>query len=156
LMSGVEKSVDSAVAAIHEGACDYLIKPLKPGEARFAAERVLARLALEEQVRYLSREVHARNSFGNMVGGNRQMQHIFQTIEILADTDARVRITGETGRGKEMVARAIHFGSPRRDRRFVTINCGALPAELLESELFGHEKGSFTGANRTRIGKFEY
>ena len=156
LMSGVEKSVDAAVAAIREGACDYLIKPLKPGEARFAAERVLHRLALEEQVRYLSREVRDRNSFGNMVGVNRQMQHIFQTIEILADTDATVLITGETGTGKEMVARAIHFASPRRERRFVTINCGALPAELLESELFGHEKGSFTGASRMRIGKFEY
>ena len=156
LMSGVEKSVDSAVAAIREGACDYLIKPLKPGEARFAAERAIHRLFLEEQVRYLSNEVRARNGFGNMVGANRQMQQIFQTIEILSDTDATVLITGETGTGKEMVARAIHFGSPRRDRRFVTINCGALPAELLESELFGHEKGSFTGANRTRIGKFEY
>jgi len=156
LMSGIEKSADAAVTAIRQGAADYLIKPLKEGEVRFAAESALHQVELEEQVRYLSREVRERNSFSNIVGGNHRMREIFQTIEILADTDATVLITGETGTGKEMVARAIHFNSPRKERRFVPINCGALPAELLESELFGHEKGAFTGASRTRIGKFEY
>jgi len=156
LMSGVERSADTAVTALRRGAADYLIKPLKEGEALFAAERALHRLDLEEQVRYLSREVSERHSFGNMVGHNHEMRRIFETIEILAETDATVLITGETGTGKEMVARSIHFNSPRRARRFVTINCGALPLDLLESELFGHEKGAFTGATRVKIGKFEY
>ena len=84
------------------------------------------------------------------------MQSIYDTIEIVAETDSTVLITGETGTGKELVARALHWASPRRDRRFITINCSALPAELLESELFGHEKGAFTGAIRTKVGQFEY
>ena len=156
LMSGVEKSADAAVAAIRQGAADYLIKPLKPGEMRFAVERVLHELELEEQVRYLSRQVNERNAFRNIVGRNHAMRKIYETVEIISDTDATVLITGETGTGKEMVARAIHFNSPRKTQRFVPINCGALPSELLESELFGHEKGSFTGATRRKMGKFEY
>ncbi len=156
MMSGIEKSADAAVAAIRQGASDYLIKPLKEGEARFHVARVLHERELEEQVQWLSREVRERNSFANIVGRNPVMQKIYETIEMLADSDATVLITGETGTGKEMVARAIHWSSPRRERRFTAINCGALPGELLESELFGHEKGSFTGALRRKPGKFEY
>src|SRR5437667_11255290 len=118
--------------------------------------RELIRAELEDQVEHLSREVRERYSFSNLVGSNKAMQAIYDTIEIVAETDSTVLITGETGTGKELVARAIHWASPRRDRRFLTINCGALPIDLLESELFGHERGAFTGAIRMKLGRFEY
>ena len=156
LMSAVERSAEAAVAAIQRGASDYLIKPLKDGEALFCANRILRQRELEDQVEYLSREVRERYSFSNLIGSNRAMQSIYDTIEIVAETDSTVLITGETGTGKELVARAIHWASPRRDKRFLTINCSALPVDLLESELFGHERGAFTGAIRTKVGKFEY
>ena len=156
LMTAHEKSADAAVAAIRRGATDYLIKPLKEGEALFCVNRILRHKELEEKVEYLSRAAQERYSFSNLIGRNHSMQAIYDTIEIVAETDSTVLITGETGTGKELVARAIHWASPRKDRRFLTINCGALPADLLESELFGHEKGAFTGAIRMKVGKFEY
>jgi DNA-binding NtrC family response regulator len=151
-----ETSADAAIAAIRRGASDYLIKPLKQGEALFCVNRILRQQELEEKVEYLSRAAQERYSFSNLVGRNPVMQSIYDTIEIVAETDSTVLVTGETGTGKELVARALHWASPRRDRRFITINCSALPAELLESELFGHEKGAFTGAIRMKVGKFEY
>ena len=156
LVTGVERSADAAVAAVQRGASDYLIKPLKEGEALFCVGRILHQNELEDEVRYLKQEVQGRYAFSNIVGSNHAMQAIYETIEIVAETDSTVLITGETGTGKELVARAIHWASPRREKRFLTINCGALPVDLLESELFGHERGAFTGAVRTKIGKFEY
>jgi DNA-binding NtrC family response regulator len=156
LMTAFEKSAIAAVGAIAKGASDYLIKPLKAGEALFCIDRILHQRDLEERVAYLSKEVRERYSFANLVGRNPAMQSIYETIEIVAETDSTVLITGETGTGKELVARAIHWASPRREKRFLTINCGALPTELLESELFGHERGAFTGAIRMKLGKFEY
>ena len=156
LVTAHEKSAEAAVAAIRRGAADYLLKPLKEGEALFCVNRLLRQRELEEQVEYLSRAVQERYSFASLVGRNHAMRAIYDTIEIVAETDSTVLITGETGTGKELVARALHGSSPRKDKRFLTINCGALPIDLLESELFGHEKGAFTGAIRTKIGKFEY
>jgi DNA-binding NtrC family response regulator len=156
IMTAHEKSADAAVDAIRRGASDYLIKPLKDGEALFTVNRILRQHDLEEKVEYLSRAAEDRYSFSNIVGRNHAMRAIYDTIEVVAETDSTVLITGDTGTGKELVARAIHWASPRKDKRFIAINCGALPVDLLESELFGHEKGAFTGAIRTKVGKFEY
>ena len=156
IVTAHERSADAAVAALRRGASDYLIKPLKEGEATFCVDRILRMQDLEAKVKYLEGVAGERNSFSNIVGRNAAMQRIYETIEIVAETDSTVLISGETGTGKEMVARAIHWASPRRDKRFLAINCGALPVDLLESELFGHEKGAFTGAIRMKIGKFEY
>jgi transcriptional regulator with GAF, ATPase, and Fis domain len=109
-----------------------------------------------EEIRDLRKEVDQRYAFGSIIGKNHKMQAIYDLIEKVAPTDTRVFITGETGVGKELVAKAIHFNSNRKNRPFVGINCGALAESLLETELFGHEKGAFTGAIRTKKGKFEY
>lgn len=149
-------TISSAVEAIRKGVTDYLQKPFEP-EAMFAAlEKALRERRMRQEIRDLRREVVQRYSFGNIVGKNQKMQHIYDLIRSTAPTDARVLITGETGVGKELVAKAIHFNSERKDRPFVGINCGALSENLLESELFGHEKGAFTGAFRMKKGKFEY
>jgi DNA-binding NtrC family response regulator len=156
LMTGVEKSAEAAIRAEELGADDYLLKPLKQGEVLFAVDRAAKQRDLRRQVEVLDQAVQERFGFDNLVGRNHRMRQIYDAIEILARTDATVLITGETGTGKELVARAIHYNSPRRDQRFLTISCGALPETLLESELFGHERGAFTGANVQKIGKFEF
>jgi DNA-binding NtrC family response regulator len=149
-------TISSAVEAIKKGVTDYLQKPFEP-EAMFAVlEKALRERRMRQEIRDLRREVVQRYSFGNIIGKNQKMQHIYDLIRSAAPTDARVLITGETGVGKELVAKAIHFNSPRKNHPFVGINCGALSEGLLESELFGHEKGAFTGAIRTKKGKFEY
>ncbi len=149
-------SISSAVEAIKQGVSDYVQKPFEPESLLVAVQKALRERAMMQEIKNLRQEVSQRYSFGNIVGKNREMQKIYDLIEKVAPTDARVFITGETGVGKELVAKAIHFNSPRRDRPFVAINCGALTETLLETELFGHEKGAFTGATRTRQGKFEY
>lgn len=156
LMTAVERSAEAALRAEELGADDYLLKPLKQGEVIFAIDRAAKQSELRERLEALDEAVKDRYGFDNLVGRNHRMRQIYDAIEILAQTDATVLITGETGTGKELVARAIHYNSERRDRRFLTINCGALPETLLESELFGHERGSFTGATSRKIGKFEY
>jgi len=149
-------SISSAVEAIKQGVSDYVQKPFEPESLLMAIEKTLRERAMMQEIRSLRKEVSQRYSFGNIVGKNPEMRKIYDLIERVAPTDARVFITGETGVGKELVAKAIHFNSPRRDRPFVAINCGALTETLLETELFGHEKGAFTGATETRPGKFEY
>ncbi len=149
-------TISSAVASIKEGISDYLQKPFEPEALLMALEKTLRERRILQEIRNLRKEIGQRYSFGNIIGKNHKMQAIYELIHKVAPTDARVLITGETGVGKELVAKAIHFNSPRRKRPFVGINCGALAETLLETELFGHEKGAFTGALRTRRGKFEY
>ncbi len=149
-------SVSSAVKAMKKGVMDYLEKPFEPEVMLVAIEKLLKHRQMLLEIRNLRKEVSQKYSFGNIIGKNYKMQHIYSLIQRVAPTDARVFITGETGVGKELVAKAIHFNSPRKNKPFVGINCGALSETLLESELFGHEKGAFTGAMRTKLGKFEY
>lgn len=149
-------SISSAVMSIKEGITDYLQKPFEPEALLMAVEKTLREREMLEEIRHLREEVGQRYAFGNIIGKNHKMQAIYDLIKKVAPTDARVFITGETGVGKELVAKSIHFNSNRKNKAFVGINCGAMAENLLESELFGHEKGAFTGAFRTKKGKFEY
>jgi DNA-binding NtrC family response regulator len=149
-------SIASAVESIKQGITDYLQKPFEPEALLIAVEKTLRERRMLEEIRDLRKEVDQRYAFGSIIGKNHKMQAIYDLIEKVAPTDTRVFITGETGVGKELVAKAIHFNSNRKNRPFVGINCGALAESLLETELFGHEKGAFTGAIRTKKGKFEY
>lgn len=133
-----------------------LIRPFIKDELKLAVQKALEKKQLIDEVRFLRREVLATGDLSNIITQNRQMEIVIEAIKDIAPTNATVLIEGETGTGKELVAKSIHFVSPRKDRPFVAINCGALPDTLLESELFGHEKGAFTGATSRRPGKFEY
>jgi len=148
-------SVQTAVDAMKMGAFDYITKPLKDDLVRITVARALSFASLKEENVDLKDRLQEKFDFGKMIGYSESMKKVFEKIEKVAKTDSTVLIHGESGTGKELVARAIHFNSERKYRPLVTVNCGAIPEELLESELFGHEKGAFTGAIRTRIGRFE-
>ena len=148
-------SIDSAVQAMKDGAYDYLTKPLDPARLRAMLERAVDRAESVREVRRLRRELRHRGAFGRIVAGAPAMQQVTQQIEQVAPTDATVLVLGESGTGKELVARTIHDHSPRGRAPFVAVNCAAIPDTLLESEIFGHEKGSFTGATGRRPGCFE-
>jgi two-component system, NtrC family, response regulator len=145
---------ENALQAIGLGAYDFYRKPIDLGELKVIVNRAFRLSALEEENRKLQAEAGAR--FQDMIGQCAEMEKVFTTIRKVAGTDASVLITGESGTGKELVARAIHQGSLRKDGPFIAINCGAIPENLLESELFGHEKGAFTGAISRVQGKVEY
>jgi two-component system response regulator AtoC len=147
-------SISSTVEAMKRGAFTYLSKPLSIEEMMICVEQALAFRELNERVSYLNEELYARNHYFGMVGKSRQMQDIYALIEKIKDVNTAVMITGESGTGKELVAKAIHYSSVRKDARFVAVNCAAIPEGLLEEELFGHKKGSFTGAHSDRVGKF--
>ncbi len=149
------KSVKTAVDAMKLGAADYLSKPFDVEELRIVVARTLESHDLEREVRYLRAQVVNRYAFHNLIGKSPAMQEIYAKIEQVADSRTTVLITGESGTGKELVARALHYNSSRRDRPFIALNCAALPETLIESELFGHEKGSFTDATARRVGQFE-
>lgn len=149
-------TVDTAVNAMKAGAADYIQKPFTPEELLIVVRRVLERQDLVAEVRTLRERVSGQYLFDRIVSKSPKMIEIFEMLRNLADLDTTVLITGETGTGKELVAHAIHHHSERRERRFVRINCGALTETLLESELFGHERGAFSGAIQARRGKFEY
>jgi two-component system, NtrC family, response regulator PilR len=148
-------TAETAVQALKEGAYDYIIKPFKVDELRHLVQKALEERRLRGENLRLRREIEQRYQFGNLIGKSPRMQEVFSTIARLGDSKATVLVTGESGTGKELVAKAIHFNSNRKDRPFVTVNCGAIPQELMESELFGHVKGAFTGAVAAKQGLFE-
>jgi len=148
-------SIKGAVEAIKQGASEYITKPFQQEEIILATEKILEKRRLLEEINYLRSQLSDRYSFANMVSRNRVMHEIFESIAVLAQNDATVLIAGESGTGKELVARAVHFQGKRKAGRFVAINCAAFPDTLLESELFGYERGAFTGAVHDRIGKIE-
>ena len=149
-------SIKGAVEAMRQGAYDYITKPFEPDDILLATQKVLERRRLLDEIDYLRRQLSDRYTFGNMISRDPVMLEIFSTIEMLASSDVTVVITGESGTGKELVARAIHFHGKRKAGRFVPINCAAVPDALLESELFGYERGAFTGAMQERVGKIEF
>jgi DNA-binding NtrC family response regulator len=148
-------SIRGAVEAMKQGACDYIAKPFESEEILLAIGKVLERRRLIDEIEYLRKQLSDRYTFANMVTRSPAMIEVFSTIEMLAQNDVTVLISGESGTGKELVARAIHFQGKRRAGRFVAINCAAFPESLLESELFGYERGAFTGAVQDRMGKIE-
>jgi DNA-binding NtrC family response regulator len=147
-------SLETAIDAIRQGAYDYLTKPFKLAEVSLTINRALDDRRLREENRLLREQVEQRFGFDNLIGRSDSMQTVFDKIRAVTATDATILLLGESGTGKELVARALHHNSPRRGNPFVAVNCGAIPHDLLESELFGHEKGAFTGAIRKRRGLF--
>jgi len=148
-------TVATAVDAMKAGAYDYLTKPVHPYELKALVARVLEKQHLLEEVQMLRSSIGEKFGFENIIGHSPALMHVLQSAARVAQTDATVLIRGETGTGKELLAKAIHLNSARRDHLFVTINCGAIPRDLLESELFGHVKGAFTGALTHKKGKVE-
>ncbi|HVP28890.1 MAG TPA: sigma-54 dependent transcriptional regulator [Myxococcota bacterium] len=149
------RTVATAVEAMKLGAADYVTKPFEPGALRIKLQRLLAGRDLEREVLRLRDEIQRRTRLGHLVGRSDVMQEVFRTVERLAISKANVLITGESGTGKELVARALHELGPRSSGPFVALNCAAIPDTLIESELFGHERGAFTDARDRRIGRLE-
>jgi two-component system response regulator PilR (NtrC family) len=148
-------TAETAVEAMKEGAYDYILKPFKVDEIKLVIRNALEKKMLRVENTLLKREIEADKGFENFVGKSPAMEKVFDLITRVAEKNSTVLITGESGTGKELAARAIHDKSPRKDKPFVYIHCGALPEQLLESELFGHMKGSFTGAFENKEGLFE-
>jgi two-component system response regulator PilR (NtrC family) len=148
-------SPEGAVTAIKEGAYDYITKPFRVEEVKLTIKKSLERSNLIKENIRLRQTVEDRYKFWNLIGKSPKMQRVYELVEKVSQTKANVLITGESGTGKELVAKAVHFNSARKDRSFVTLNCGAIPENLLESELFGHMKGSFTGAIANKRGLLE-
>ena len=148
-------TVDSAVEAIKEGAYDYLSKPVDPQRLQILLQKAVERQDTLREVRALRRQLREKGSFGRIIGNSPGIRTVYRVIEQAAPTNASVLISGESGTGKELVAQTIHELSPRATFPFVAINCAAIPETLLESEIFGHEKGAFTGAHDRRTGVFE-
>jgi len=147
-------SIENAVEAMKQGAFEYVIKPFKIDELRLLVKRALEQRNIIRENRSLKKEIRKKYNFENFVGNSLQMQKIYELIDKVAVTDSTVLVYGESGTGKELVARAIHYNSPRKDKPFAAINCSALPETLLESELFGYVKGAFTGAYANKEGLF--
>ena len=148
-------SMENAISAMDFGAYDYITKPFKVDEIRHIIRNALEKKRLVSENILLRRELKSRYKFGSIIGSSKKMLEIFDMIQRVAGGRTSVLISGESGTGKELVARAIHVASPRRDAPFVTVNCGAIPENLLESELFGHKRGSFTGAISNKVGLFK-
>ena len=148
-------TVESAVQAMKMGAYDYITKPFDAEHIKMVVRKALKQIALTNENKYLKQQIKEAKDFQNIIGKSRKMQDLFRIADQVARTDATVLILGESGTGKELVARYIHYNSPRKDKVFIPVNCAALRETLLESELFGHEKGSFTGAVSTKRGLME-
>lgn len=148
-------TIDSAVLATQKGAFHFLTKPFNVEELMSLVDKALTHKNLEQENRQLRNELGTKYQFEQIIGESDGLKQCLSLVELVAHTDSTVLITGESGTGKELIARAIHYNSPRAKNPFIAINCGAIPSELLESELFGHVKGSFTGAIANRIGRFE-
>lgn len=147
--------VRTAVDAMKAGACDYLAKPFEKDTLLVTLDRALERGSLRQENQRLRALVDESIALGNIVGDAQAMRDVFNRVQAAVDVNSTVMIYGESGTGKELVARHVHFAGPRKNKPFVVVNCAAIPDTLVESELFGHEKGAFTGADRTREGKFE-
>lgn len=155
IMMTAYESLETAIQAIREGAYDYLIKPVGVDELLISVERALERKQLRLENRYLRKEIENRYFFGNIIGKSDKMQGVYRVVESVLNSPAPVLLEGESGTGKELIARAIHYNGWRKEKKFVAVDCGALPENLIESELFGHKKGAFTGATQDKIGLFE-
>lgn len=156
LMITAHASIASAIEAMKIGAEDFLTKPFGYDELNIIVARIFEKRDLLAENVFLREQLESQFSFANIISKNHRMRKIFNAVASVAPTDSTILIQGETGTGKELIAKAIHFHSPRKGMRFVTVDCGALPENLLESELFGHEKGAFTGASSRRVGKLQY
>ncbi len=148
-------TIETAVDAIKRGAYDYLTKPLSPDTVRIITKRAVEKIALKEEIDHLRQELSECFGFENLIGKSRKMQDVFKIIRQISGSESNVLITGDSGTGKELVARAIHYNSSRKNSRFVPVNCGAIARELIEAELFGYVKGAFTGALRDKTGFVE-
>src|SRR6266700_2241498 len=155
LLLTAQGTVDTAVEAMKEGAYDYLTKPVDIQRLKILLDKIVERLETMREVKTLRRQLREHGTFGSIIGNSPEMRKIYQVVEQAAPTNASVLITGESGTGKELVAQTLHQLSPRASFPFVAINCAAIPETLLESEIFGHEKGAFTGASDRRQGCFE-
>ena len=155
IITGERKDIRTAVAALKRGVNDFLTKPYQFDELMHVLRKALEQQRLTAENAYLRSQLEERYQFGGILGRSRPMQSLFQLLETVARTSSTILVTGETGTGKEVVARAIHHNSARRANRFVALNCSAIPETLLEAELFGHVRGAFTGATATREGRFE-
>ncbi len=148
-------TIESAIRATQKGAFHFITKPFNMEELVSLVDKALAHKKLQQENNQLRSELHKKYQFEQIIGKSEAIQSVLSMVERVADSDSTVLITGESGTGKELIARAVHYNSPRAEQAFVAINCGAIPSELLESELFGHIKGAFTGAIANRIGRFE-
>lgn len=148
-------TVEKAVEAMREGAVDFFTKPFSMAQLFVRLSNICSFRRLSEQNVRLQEQLETRYSFSNIIGRSKPMQEVFELIRVIADSDASVLIQGDSGTGKELVASAIHFNSPRRARPYIRVSCASLPESLIESELFGYERGAFTGASERRIGRFE-
>jgi len=155
LLLTAQGTVETAVEAMKEGAYDYLTKPIDIQRLKILLDKIVARLETLREVKALRRQLREHGTFGSLIGNSPEMRKIYQVVEQASPTSASVLITGESGTGKELIAQTIHHLSPRATFPFVAINCAAIPETLLESEIFGHEKGAFTGAADRRQGCFE-
>jgi DNA-binding NtrC family response regulator len=155
VMVTATKSIKSAVEAMKLGAFDYITKPFEVNEARLVVQNVMRSRALLHELTYLREELRHKYGFGHIIGKSKAIKEIFRTLNKVAPTKSTVLITGESGTGKELIARAIHFTTSRKNRPFVVVQSAAIPETLLETELFGHEKGAFTDATARKPGKFE-
>ncbi|MBD3288344.1 response regulator [candidate division KSB1 bacterium] len=148
-------TAQTAVEAMRKGAFDYLIKPFEVDELRLKVKQIIDKDKLQEENRELKMQLQDKFSLDNIIGQSEVMEKVYQMVQKVAPSDATVLVRGESGTGKELVAQAIHQLSNRKKEPFIAVNCGALPESLLESELFGHEKGAFTGADKQKLGRFE-
>ncbi len=148
-------NIQTAVDAIRRGACDYLPKPFQLDELVMRVEKSLVERRLKSENSLLRSELQDKYQCSNLIGNSSPMQNIYRLVSLVAQKISTVLIEGETGTGKELIARAIHYSGPRKDNPLVCVNCGAIPSNLLEDELFGHVKGAFTGAHQHRVGRFE-
>ncbi len=155
IMVTAVKEIQTAVKAIKLGAYEYILKPFQVDDVLVLIDRALEKRRLVNEVTYLRHELERQHPFEKMIGEDRKMREIYELISIICQNDGTVLIQGESGTGKELVARAIHNRSPRKNQPFVVMNCAAIPASLMESEVFGYNQGAFTGATRTTLGKLE-
>ncbi|MCW8809533.1 MAG: sigma-54 dependent transcriptional regulator, partial [Ignavibacteriaceae bacterium] len=155
IMLSAQGRIDVAVDALKYGAYDYFSKPIDQQKLELAIKNAIQNYDLVKELQNLKENVRKEYSFDNIISADGKMQDVFRLVSKVLDNDISVLIYGESGTGKELIARAIHYNGKRKDKPFVVVNCASIPRELLESELFGHEKGSFTGAHQRKLGKFE-